>query len=86
MQRKLDIVLVPAGTGTTGTVVATAGEGGWGNPLHRELDRVRQDVLDGYVSIESAARDYGVIIDSQTLEVDAGARDGALRDGSDAWR
>src|SRR5207245_5554982 len=58
--------MVPAGTAA---IVATAGGGGWGNPLHRELDRVRQDVLEGYVSIESAARDYGVIIDSQTLEV-----------------
>ena len=54
-------------------MVATAGGGGWGNPLHRDPERVRQDVVDGYVSIESAARDYGVIINPDTLEVDAAA-------------
>jgi hypothetical protein len=34
---------------------------------------VRQDVVDGYVTIESAARDYGVVIDPQTLEIVLGA-------------
>jgi hypothetical protein len=28
-------------------------------------------VLDGYVTIESAARDYGVVINLQTMEIDA---------------
>jgi N-methylhydantoinase B len=60
--------LVPAGTAA---VIATAGGGGWGNPLHRDPNVVRQDVLDGYVTIESAARDYGVVIDPQTFEIDA---------------
>jgi N-methylhydantoinase B len=63
--------LVSAGAAA---VIATAGGGGWGNPLHRDPNLVRQDVLDGYVTIESAARDYGVVIDPQTLEIDtAGA-------------
>jgi N-methylhydantoinase B len=61
---------VPAGTVA---VVATAGGGGWGNPFHRDPERVRQDVVDGYVSIESATRDYGVIINPDTLDVDAAA-------------
>jgi hypothetical protein len=39
---------------------------------------VRQDVLDGYVTLESAARDYGVVLDPQTLEIDA-ARTETLR-------
>jgi len=51
--------MVPAGTAV---VVATAGGGGWGDPLYRDPERVRQDVLNGYISVESAARDYGVII------------------------
>jgi N-methylhydantoinase B len=38
------------------------GGGGWGNPLDRDPSRVLNDVLGGYVSIESAERDYGVII------------------------
>jgi N-methylhydantoinase B len=60
--------LVPAGTAA---VIATAGGGGWGDPLRRDPKLVRQDVLDGYVTIQSAARDYGVVIDPQTLEIDA---------------
>jgi len=62
--------MVPAGTSV---IVATAGGGGWGNPLQRDAALVRQDVVDGFVSIESAARDYGVVIDPQTFEVDAAA-------------
>jgi N-methylhydantoinase B len=62
--------MVPAGTAA---VIATAGGGGWGNPFDRDPKLVRQDVVDGYVTIESAARDYGVAIDPQTLEIDLGA-------------
>ncbi len=60
--------LVPAGTAA---VIATAGGGGWGDPFRRDPELVRQDVLDGYVTIESAARDYGVVLDPQTVEIDA---------------
>jgi len=38
------------------------GGGGWGDPFDREPARVTRDVRDGYVSIEGAARDYGVAI------------------------
>jgi N-methylhydantoinase B len=62
--------LVPA---RTAAIIATAGGGGWGDPLRRDPKLVRQDVLDGYVTIHSAARDYGVVIDPQTLEIDAAA-------------
>ncbi len=58
--------MVPAGTAA---IIATAGGGGWGDPWKRDPQLVRQDVLEGYVSIESAARDYGVIIDPGTLEI-----------------
>jgi N-methylhydantoinase B len=58
--------MVPA---RTAAVVATAGGGGWGNPLERDPQFVRQDVIEGYVGIESAARDYGVVIDPQTFEI-----------------
>lgn len=40
----------------------TNGGGGFGDPLEREPDRVKVDVRDGYVTIEGAARDYGVIV------------------------
>jgi len=38
------------------------GGGGWGDPLDRDPDRVLNDVIGGYVSIESAERDYAVVI------------------------
>jgi N-methylhydantoinase B len=40
----------------------TNGGGGWGDPLERDPERVKRDVRDGYVTIEGAARDYGVIV------------------------
>jgi N-methylhydantoinase B len=36
--------------------------GGWGNPLERDPEAVRRDVRDGYVTIDGAARDYGVVV------------------------
>jgi N-methylhydantoinase B len=47
----------------------TGGGGGFGNPLERDPERVRADVRDGYVSIEAAQRDYGVVLDPDTLDV-----------------
>ena len=38
------------------------GGGGYGNPWTRDPERVRDDVVNGYVSIAGAARDYGVVI------------------------
>ncbi|HEY3304510.1 MAG TPA: hydantoinase B/oxoprolinase family protein [Candidatus Binatia bacterium] len=38
------------------------GGGGYGDPLSRDPERVRQDVIAGYVTVEAAARDYGVVI------------------------
>ena len=40
----------------------TAGGGGWGNPFERQPERVLRDVRDGYVTIDGAARDYGVVV------------------------
>jgi len=62
--------LVPAGTVT---VVATAGGGGWGDPRRRDPARVREDVIEGYVSLDAARDEYGVVLDPTTLEVDAKA-------------
>src|SRR5712691_11434287 len=38
------------------------GGGGWGDPLERPADRVLDDVLDEYVSVGAAGRDYGVVL------------------------
>ena len=63
------------------------GGGGWGDPLDRPAERVLDDVLDEYVSVESARRDYGVVLTGDlwelTLAIDR-RRDGAAarRDAS----
>ena len=43
-----------------------AGGGGYGDPLEREVDRVEEDVRDGYVSVDAAVNSYSVIIDPET--------------------
>ena len=48
----------------------SAGGGGYGDPLERDPEAVQADVADGYVSIERARADYGVVIDPGTLKVD----------------
>ncbi|UGS35947.1 hydantoinase B/oxoprolinase family protein [Capillimicrobium parvum] len=40
----------------------SAGGGGFGDPLERDPEAVCEDVADGYVTVERAARDYGVAI------------------------
>jgi N-methylhydantoinase B len=54
---------------------------GVGNPLERDVDLVKKDVRDGLVSAESAKNDYGVIIDSETFEVDMQATEELRRVG-----
>jgi N-methylhydantoinase B len=51
----------------------SAGGGGYGDPLQRDPEAVEADVRNGYVSIEKAREDYGVIIDSISLKVDPAA-------------
>jgi N-methylhydantoinase B len=41
------------------------GGGGFGDPRTRDPQRVRNDVLDGFVTTEEARHDYGVVIDQQ---------------------
>ncbi|MEZ5100941.1 MAG: hydantoinase B/oxoprolinase family protein [Thermoleophilia bacterium] len=42
--------------------VRSGGGGGWGAPREREAERVRDDVRDGLVSADTAARVYGVAV------------------------
>jgi N-methylhydantoinase B len=42
----------------------TSGGGGWGDPLEREVELVRYDVLCGLVSSAAAESDYGVVFTS----------------------
>src|SRR5438105_2178063 len=53
------------------------GGGGWGNPLDRDPQAVLDDVLDEYVSVEGAERDYAVVLtgslEDLTLAIDIAA-------------
>ena len=50
--------------------IYTAGGGGWGDPLDREIALVERDVRGGYVSLEAARSEYGVVIDPIALKAD----------------
>jgi N-methylhydantoinase B len=46
-----------------------SGAGGYGDPLARDPRRVLEDVLDDYVSVESARAEYGVVIAGQGTDL-----------------
>jgi N-methylhydantoinase B len=46
------------------------GGGGWGDPLERDPQMVRDDVVDRFVSVASAKNDYGVVLDPVTFRID----------------
>ncbi len=48
-------------------VMDAAGGGGYGDPGERDRKMVAEDVLQGYVTVEGAARDYGVVIDPESM-------------------
>jgi N-methylhydantoinase B len=58
-----------------GFLVEVGGGGGYWDPFERDPERVLADVRAGYVSVEAARRDYGVIIYQQerrfTLDLQA---------------
>lgn len=56
--KKGDVARLITGTG-----------GGYGDPRRRPVDRVQEDVRSGYITLEQAERDYGVVLDPETLEV-----------------
>jgi N-methylhydantoinase B len=51
----------------------SAGGGGCGDPFERDPGRVRSDVRDELVSMQSAQTQYGVAIDAETMEIDEAA-------------
>ena len=54
--KKGEVVRLHSGTG-----------GGYGDPIERPVEKVQIDVKNGYVTLEQAERDYGVILDPKTL-------------------
>ena len=49
------------------------GGGGFGAPLERDPQRVLHDLRQGYVSAAAAKRDYGVVIDADSMTIDEAA-------------
>ena len=50
--------------------ITVPSSGGFGDPLERDPGLVLSDVLDGFTTIELAERDYGVVIDPDSMAVD----------------
>ncbi len=46
------------------------GSGGWGDAFERDLTLVAQDLRDGFVTVEGAARDYGVVARGDPPQID----------------
>ncbi len=79
-------VLAPLGDGVRvrkGDIlrIETTGGGGFGHPFDREAERVRQDVLAGFVSPAEARGEYGVVLsdDGRTIDREATRRRRARR-------
>ena len=47
-----------------------AGAGGYGDPLERELDSILDDVEQEKLTVGHVRREYGVVVDPDTLEID----------------
>jgi N-methylhydantoinase B len=67
---KLDMYLPRPGEIVT---IMTPGGGGYGDPLRRDPEMVREDVALGYVSAASAEADYGVALRDGTVDKGATA-------------
>ncbi|MEM9475244.1 MAG: hydantoinase B/oxoprolinase family protein [Pseudomonadota bacterium] len=65
---KLDMYVAEAGDRIT---ILTAGGGGYGDPFTRDPAAVLRDVVAGFVSVEAAARDYGVAVADGAIDVAA---------------
>ncbi len=57
----------------------TGGGGGYGNPYQRDLDKVKRDIEQGYITVKHAKEAYGVIADQDgNIDIEASK---ALRAG-----
>jgi N-methylhydantoinase B len=69
-------------------VISSGGGGGHGRAYERDPERVIRDVAEGYVSIDAAERDYGVVLrkDGSLDDEATGARRSALSSRKDRER
>jgi N-methylhydantoinase B len=45
------------------------GGGGYGDPLQRPVEKVLKDIRNGFISVDKAKEDYGVVVDPLTYRV-----------------
>jgi N-methylhydantoinase B len=57
--KKDDVARLITGTG-----------GGYGDPFERPVERVQSDVKNGYITLEQANKEYGVVLNPETFEVE----------------
>lgn len=62
------------------------GGGGYGDPLDRDLGHLQRDLDNEVVSVESAERDYGAVVDRKTRAIDYAATALRRRKLKAAWR
>jgi len=60
--RPRNVDVLPLAKGDTVTLL-TPGAGGYGDPFERDIEAVSSDVRRRRVTVESAAKDYGVVLD-----------------------
>ncbi len=65
--------------------IETGGGGGYGHPYDRPPEEVLRDVQDGFVSVDAAARHYGVVLREGVLDLPATAARRAQRPASGAF-
>jgi N-methylhydantoinase B len=51
--------------------IATGGGGGYGHPFDRPAEKVLEDVLGGFVSVDAARKHYGVVVSAGALDLAA---------------
>ncbi|MCY3978359.1 MAG: hydantoinase B/oxoprolinase family protein [Chloroflexi bacterium] len=54
-------------------ILELPGGGGYGPASERDPERVLEDARQGYISLDAAERDYAVIVNAATMEVDEAA-------------
>ncbi|MCK4724716.1 MAG: hydantoinase B/oxoprolinase family protein [Anaerolineales bacterium] len=57
--KKDDVARLITGTG-----------GGYGDPIDRPIEMIQSDVKDGYITLEQAEKEYGVVLNPDTLELE----------------
>jgi N-methylhydantoinase B len=51
------------------TRLITGTGGGYGNPMERPVEKIVEDLRNGYITLEIAEKSYGVVVDAETFEV-----------------